>query len=737
MKNEGTPNLEAKQTHTGWENIESMQNEFDPAAAERAKQEKEELIHGAKVLAKAGFEQSHRDITESSFQKARQKGEKLPGKNNERRDLAYILRLKDMIEQGGAKAESRLWRLSANRLIIDEEDIPEAYFKSEEQALRDAGRGHELSSYEREELARDVQNKQKRSLEEWTDYLGREDAPFPLWFKVYAWDGMSKMGVFDKEKGKYAKRDKTTVAPYPGLNQAALAKTYDAITSGRSENLPENDQELSALIQAGNFVPLYTKFLLEQKAIIPTPEKTEDVHGEWVEYLPGQEKELSVAAEGTPWCIASPSMGKNYLGKDSDPENKAKFLLFHLDNPRSGQLSESACASIRLNSQGKVAEISGLDNGQALEDSLVPIVEDKCSKLPGGKKFLKAFADKRELIRIDRKMQDGEELTDEELRFAYEIDRPIHTLDTYNYQDPRLTEIREKYGISRAAEITGISGIKIFKKMTNLDYLDSIDISRNFDEFLKAGASAEFLAQGIEGEDAIDNLQKLLANRSVDIHEIIDKIPGDTTDRHFEELLSLGASKDEVAKNLSGFSYRDGSRAAIEKLISIGMNIEQVVEKMQFSAVGNNLDNLLALGANPNQLGKGIQYRIEDVDKLITAGADIDEIIANIQAPGVSIDPKEFIERGADPSNLGKTITSAEDLRLVLSEGADINHLIHDMQEGTILNLFNDLIDYSANPKTMASRLGQSDRGFFRYLMRERRRNQRALRRSQRLTRKG
>ena len=56
-------------------------------------------------------------------------------------------------------------------------------------------------------------------------------------------------------------------------------------------------------------------------------------------------------------------------------------------------MADNACASIRLGMDGRVAEISGLGEGQALDDALVPIVEEKVTTLPGGEEVLKKFED--------------------------------------------------------------------------------------------------------------------------------------------------------------------------------------------------------------------------------------------------------------------------------------------------------------------------------------------------------
>ena len=104
---------------------------------------------GSKVLSLVNFESKHKDIVESSFNKARQNKEKLPGKNNERRNFAYLSRLNNMVEKHGDALEQKLWVASAENLVMDYEDIPDAYWKQQEQILRDNGQGRELSRYEK------------------------------------------------------------------------------------------------------------------------------------------------------------------------------------------------------------------------------------------------------------------------------------------------------------------------------------------------------------------------------------------------------------------------------------------------------------------------------------------------------------------------------------------------------------------------------------------------------------
>ena len=422
------------------------------------------IMAAARLLSGSGYEKRHQKTVDNSFDIMRQRGEKLHGSNADRRNEAYLMRLYDRVDERGTQAERALLRVSSGKLIVRSENIPASYWATQEQIRRDNGQAGELSDHDKETLVADIQRKQHESLQAWTDYLGHEDCPYPTWFKVYAFDGMSKMATFDSDRKQFRKRDKGTVAPFPHLDAAVLGKTYDAIADfydlkqedftdqeEGSEASETRDLQLEALVKSGNFNKLYSKFLLEKRVILKTPERSEDIHGAWKEYLPGDEEALANAADGTPWCVASPIVGRGYLetGRYSgnnvahNEDSKAKFILFHLQDPETGQLAENACASIRLGTDGQVAEISGLNEGQALEDALVPEVEAKVKTLPGGEKYLRAFADKQRLIALDRKMQAGEyDFTQEDLDFIFEQGRKIETLDTYNASDPRVSELR-------------------------------------------------------------------------------------------------------------------------------------------------------------------------------------------------------------------------------------------------------------------------------------------------------
>ena len=575
---------------------------------------------GSKVLSLVNFESKHKDIVESSFNKARQNKEKLPGKNNERRNFAYLSRLDCMIEKHGDAIEQKLWEASAENLVMDYEDIPDAYWKQQEQILRDNGQGRKLSEYEKEILAEDLIDKQRQSITSWANYLGDKNCPYPLWFKVYAFDGISKMSnALNLDDADYNRRDNTTALSFPKLNAEILAKVYRQINDfygvDKKDWLSKNsdDEKLVSLVKSANFPKLYAKELVDTKVILKTPERTEDVHGDWFEYKLGDEEEIASLAEGTKWCVVDPNVAHNYLvyGQYSNPEEdddydqdyeddedwedddikvedpEAKFIIFRLEDPNTpGVFASNGSASIRLDPNGIVDEISGLNEGQAVEDALVPIVKEKALSLPGGEKYLQKFDDKQTLIKLDNKMKEGEDLTKEELSFLYELDRPIATLDTYNEEDPRIPELKEKYGIEYALE-KGVDANKLVSS------LDSGDIEENLDFLLEHDADINNIVSKMHSYGVVRKLDYLLKN-GADINNVVNNMDHYSIADNPDYLLKNGADINNVIRNMD-------SRHVIRKLdyfLKNGADVNNIIKKMDKKDIEDNIDLLRKYGAN-------------------------------------------------------------------------------------------------------------------------------------------
>ena len=670
---------------------------------------------GSKVLALVNFESKHKDIVESSFNKARQNKEKLPGKNNERRNFAYLSRLNNMVEKYGNKAEQKIWEASAENVVMDYEDIPEAYWKQQEQILRDNGQGRKLSEYEKKILAEDLIDKQRQSITSWANYLGDKNCPYPLWFKVYAFDGISKMSnALNLDDADYSRRDNTTALSFPKLNAEILAKVYRQINDFYGVDKENwlskhsDDEKLVSLVKSANFPKLYAKELVDTKVILKTPERTEDVHGDWFEYKLGDEEEIANLAEGTRWCVVDPNVAHNYLvygeyghsrstRADEESNSKAKFIIFRLEDPNApGIFASNGSASIRLGPDGKVAEISGLNEGQAVEDALVPIVKEKTLSLPGGEKYLQKFDDKQALIRLDKKMEKGEDLTKEELSFLYELDRPIATLDTYNEEDPRIPELKEKYDLEYALE----KGVDANKMVASLD---SCNIAKNLDTLLEHGADINNTVNHMKAYDIAKNLDSLL-KQGANINNTINNMDSYRIAKNLDTLLKYSAIIDvnELVSELKTYEVSEN----LETLLKNGADIDLVVNRMRYSDIVDKLDYLIEHGANidVNELVSRLNsFNISDnLDTLLKNGADIN-VALNKMDPYYIVNKLDFlIEHGAniDVNELVSELKSydiLQNLDTLLKNGADIDLVVGKIKSHDIVYKLDFLLARDAN----------------------------------------
>ena len=684
---------------------------------------------GSKVLSLVNFESKHKDIVESSFNKARNKKEKLPGKNNERRNFAYLSRLDRMIEKHGDKVEQKIWEASAENVVMDYEDIPESYWKQQEQILRDNGQGRKLSEYEKEILAEDLIDKQRQSITSWANYLGDKNCPYPLWFKVYAFDGISKMSnALNLDDADYNRRDNTTALSFPKLNAEILAKVYSQINNFYGVDKEDwlskhsDDEKLVSLVKSANFPKLYAKELVETKVILKTPERTEDVHGDWFEYKLGDEEEIASLAEGTHWCVVDPNVAHNYLvygeyghskstGADEESNSKAKFIIFRLEDPNSpGVFASNGSASIRLDPDGIVDEISGLNEGQAVEDALVPIVKEKALSLPGGEKYLQKFDDKQALIRLDKKMEKGEDLTKEELSFLYELDRPIATLDTYNREDPRIPELKEKYGIEYALE-KGVDANKLVSS------LGSKDITKNLDLLLRNGADVDNIVNNIDSYHIAKNLDTLLKYSAIiDVNELVSELKTYDVSENLETLLKNGADIDLVVNRMRYSDIVD----KLDFLIEHGANIDvnELVSRLNSFNISDNLDTLLKNGADINvALNKMDPYYIVNkLDFLIEHGANIDvnELVSELKSYDILQNLDTLLKNGADIDLAVGKIKSHDivyklDFLLAHDANIDVNELVSELGSYDISQNLDTLLKNGADINNIVSNMNPRD----------------------------
>mgnify|MGYP005960827243 CR=1 FL=1 len=152
------------------------------------------------------FNEITKETVQQSIKKPRKIDMNLTNAQQARRVLDRIV---------GYKISPLLWKkvkpgLSAGRvqsvavkLIVDRENEIEGFKPEEYWNIYAKLKDEKTKKQEIEHII----NEQKKSLDMWLDYLFSKDTDmYPTWFKYYVFQGMLKLGYFDKEKNKAGKR---------------------------------------------------------------------------------------------------------------------------------------------------------------------------------------------------------------------------------------------------------------------------------------------------------------------------------------------------------------------------------------------------------------------------------------------------------------------------------------------------------------------------------------------------
>ena len=533
------------------------------------------------------------------------------------------------------------------------------------------------------------------SINSWTEYLGNKEVSFPTWFKIYAFNSVIKMGRYNQVDGKYENRDKSTIAPYPKVSPAALALTLDAVNDFFGQDKEKwftehtDDDQLNAIVKTGNFGKIYTHFFKETYKPIPTPERTEDIKGKWFDFYPGQESELAEAAQGTPWCIASEHQGAYYLKTNENiTNNKARFRLFKLENENSiDGMSKTACASIRFDTQGRVAEISGLENGlsQTVEDSLIPIVEQEALKYPLNpeKHFKEKFRDKKELIRLQDKAKKGEDLTLDEYAFLYEKNREIFTLETHNGPDLKIAELRNIYNLSRLLHDED-------KDTINQDLLTQ---------------KLECVLEKTSSSDMVANLDILL-EKGIDVNLVFNKLSSYGVLHNFDTLLEKGINVNTAFNRLNSYDISQNLNILLEK----GVDINAIFNELDSDGISQNLDTLLEKGINVNvAFNKLNNIDIsQNLDTLLEKGIDVNAAFNRLGSYGISQNLDTLLEKGIDINAIFNELNSdgiAQNLNTLLEKGIDVNVVLDKLGSDGISQNFELLANHDIPVNLLISKM--------------------------------
>ncbi len=337
-----------------------------------------------------------------------------------------------------------------NLYVIKEENIPESYFRTQVRILRERGYGNvEINDVEKKQIVNQIIEDQKRSLDKWIEYFlyDEESKSYEMWEKYWVFQGIQSLGKYDKETGKFSKRDKNTTYPFPPVEREYVFTTLKLMEEYIKNKTGDN--EIKSALGSGNFKQLY-EYVIKQ-SMINGKYQSISTQGKWVKYEQGSKyNKLINSLQGyyTGWCTAA---GENFA--KTQLENGDFYVYYSLNENGEAKVPRIA---IRMDGTTKIGEIRGIASNQNMEAEMMPILNEKLKEFPDRDKYYKKENDMNMLTLIDNKVKDNKELTIKELRFLYEIG---NTIEGFGYgEDPRINEIKSKRNVKKDyAEILNIS----------------------------------------------------------------------------------------------------------------------------------------------------------------------------------------------------------------------------------------------------------------------------------------
>ena len=354
--------------------------------------------------------------------------------------LKYFERLEELHNKvsktKSVNSEKLLKSFYYDLYVIKPENIPDAYFQNQVRLARERGYGNiELTEEDKRRMTEEVIDDQRKSLDKWIEYFlyDEESKSYGMWEKYWVFQGLQNLGKYDKETGKFSKRDKTTVYPFPPVEREYIFTTLKLMEDFLKDKKGEED--IKQALSTGNFKLLY-EYVIKQSFLKGEHQSNND-DGKWIKYEQGSDYNIlrdSLQGYYTGWCTAA---GENFA---KDQLAGGDFYVYYsLDENGEAKVPRIA---IRMDGKDKIGEIRGIADNQNMEPEMMPILEEKLKEFPDKDKYLKKEHDMKLLTLIDKKVNNNIELTLEELKFLYEIDDKISGFGCGN--DPRIKEIKSK-----------------------------------------------------------------------------------------------------------------------------------------------------------------------------------------------------------------------------------------------------------------------------------------------------
>ena len=460
--------------HKDNQNIEDEQSKL--SLTDESVSYSEEQKEGVKFLRKkfADLHTSPESLSATRRMEARD-GEKVSQKP-EARISNYNHRFQEILNRKDEGKRQRgieaLKKIMHRQHVIKPEDIPQSYWNKQAEIIISQGRKAELrEGGVREERFIDKQGNEKTNyifpdemrrqnteviiadqtstMDNWLNYLTSHDAEaYPDWSKYWSFRSMLGLSTYDKEKKRFGKRSKDTVAPFPDLNREALAFVVDIITKkvkGQHIEASEDNPELEKLIKSENFAKFYAYAI--EKVTPAEAAELEKAAGEWVIYKQGSDHMPlvnSLQGHGTGWCTAGESTSEAQL------RTGGFHVYYSYDKAEKPTVPRIA---IRMEGDS-IAEVRGVAAEQNLDAYVADIAKKKLAEFPDGPAYQKKADDMKQLTIVENKQKKGAELSESDIRFLYELDGKI---EGFGYDDdPRIREVKTERDIKEDASIINI-----------------------------------------------------------------------------------------------------------------------------------------------------------------------------------------------------------------------------------------------------------------------------------------
>ena len=354
--------------------------------------------------------------------------------------LKYFERLEELhnkvAKTKSVTGEKLLKNFYYDLYVIKPENIPDAYFQNQVRLARERGYGNiKLTEEDKRRMTEEVIDDQKKSLDKWIEYFlyDEESKSYGMWEKYWVFQGLQNLGKYDKETGKFSKRNKTTVYPFPPVEREYIFTTLKLMEDFLKDKKGEED--IKQALSTGNFKLLY-EYVIKQSFLKGEHQSNSD-DGKWIKYEQGSDYNIlrdSLQGYYTGWCTAA---GENFA---KDQLAGGDFYVYYsLDKNGEAKIPRIA---IRMNGKTKIGEIRGIADNQNMEPEMMPILEEKLKEFPDRDKYLKKEHDMKLLTLIDKKVNNNIELTLDELKFLY---KRGHKITGFGYwEDPRIKEIKRK-----------------------------------------------------------------------------------------------------------------------------------------------------------------------------------------------------------------------------------------------------------------------------------------------------